>query len=136
MKTKELIIKNEISELSKLAEFIETLGSENDFELALTMNLNIALEEAISNIILYAYPEKMGEFITLTAVNNDGSLIFTISDSGVEFDPTKVDEADVTLTAEERGIGGLGIYLIRQIMDEVVYKRIENKNVLTIKKNL
>ncbi|MFI3333382.1 MAG: SpoIIE family protein phosphatase [Rikenellaceae bacterium] len=133
---RELIIKNEISELNRLAEFIEMLGDERGFDPALTMNLNLALEEAISNIILYAYPEKMGELINIACVDIGGTLIFTISDSGVEFDPTQVEEADVTLSAEERGIGGLGIYLIRQIMDDVKYQRIENKNVLTIKKKL
>lgn len=134
--TAELIIKNDIHELNRLAEFIENLGEEKGFDMSLTMSLNLVLEEAISNIILYAYPEKMGKEIAINFSDYNNSLIFTISDEGVEFDPTKVEEADITLSAEERGIGGLGIFLIRQIMDEVEYKRIENKNVLTIKKNL
>ncbi len=133
---RELTIKNDVAEISRLAEFVEMLGEERGFDPALTMNLNLALEEAVSNIILYAYPEKMGELITVKCVNVAGSLVFTISDSGVEFDPTTVEEADVTLSVEERGTGGLGIFLIRQIMDDVTYQRIENKNVLTIKKNL
>lgn len=133
---KELIIKNEISELERLTQFIESLGDERGFDPALVMNLNLALEEAVSNIILYAFPEKMGELITIACVDSGGKLVFTISDSGVEFDPTRAEEADISLSAEERGIGGLGIYLIRQIMDDVSYQRIENKNVLTIKKNL
>ncbi len=133
---RELVIQNEISELNRVAEFVEQLGEDRGYDLMLTMNLNLVLEEAISNIILYAYPEKMGEQITIGCADVSGTLIFTISDSGVEFDPTRVEEADVTLSAEDRGIGGLGIYLIRQIMDDVQYQRIENKNVLTIKKNL
>ncbi|MFI3315016.1 MAG: ATP-binding protein [Rikenellaceae bacterium] len=133
---RELIIKNEISEINRLAEFIEMLGEEQDFSPSLTMSLNLALEEAVSNIILYAYPEKLGESITITCTNDSNRLVFTISDSGVEFDPTRVEEADTTLSAQERPIGGLGIYLIRKIMDEVCYQRIDNKNILTISKNL
>lgn len=132
----ELIIKNNIDELNKVAEFIEELGEKKEYDMALIMQLNLVLEEAISNIILYAYPQKMGEEILLSFSDLNNSIIFTISDSGVAFDPTKVEEADITLSAEERGIGGLGIFLIRQIMDEVKYERIENKNILTITKNL
>ena len=67
---------------------------------------------------------------------SDKSLIFVLTDSGKEFDPTKAPDADVTLSAEERGIGGLGIFLIRQIMNKVEYQRIEGKNVLTLGKKL
>ena len=59
-----------------------------------------------------------------------------LTDSGTEFDPTKVPDADITLSAEEREIGGLGIFLIRQIMNTVEYQRIDEKNVLTMRKQL
>ncbi len=134
--TTELIIKNEISELDRMAAFIEELGERMSLEMALVMNLNLALEEAVSNIILYAYPQKMGEEISIKCSEVNNSLIFTISDRGIEFDPTQMREVDITLSAEEREIGGLGIFLIRQIMDEVKYERIDDKNILTIKKNL
>ncbi len=134
--TKELIIKNEIAEIDNLAIFIEELGNEFSLDPALVMNLNLALEEAVSNIILYAYPQKLGETISLKASKIGSSIIFAISDNGVEFDPTVLPDADITLSAEDRNIGGLGIFLIRKIMDEVKYERIEGKNVLTIKKDL
>ncbi len=134
--TKELIIKNEISELNRLAEFIELLGEERGFDMALVMNLNLALEEVVSNIILYAYPEKMGKEISIKCTDVDNSLIFIISDNGEQFDPTQMKDADITLSAEEREIGGLGIFLVRNIMDDMKYERVENKNILTIKKNL
>ena len=134
--TTELIIKNEISELNKMAAFIEELGERIGLDMSLVMNLNLALEEAVSNIILYAFPQKMGEEILIKCSEMNNSLIFTISDKGIEFDPTKIENADTSLSAEERKIGGLGIFLIRQIMDEVKYERINNQNILTIKKNL
>lgn len=133
---KTLIIKNEINELSKLALFIEELGEELQLAPDLVFNLNLVLEEAVSNIILYAYPQKMDNEITIQADFNNDSLIFTLTDTGVPFDPTQVADADITLSAEERNIGGLGIFLIKQIMNEVEYQRIEGRNVFTLKKNL
>ena len=96
--------------------------------------------------MLYAYPhDKSGQvFGEFTSIKKEGTkddmdgeyLIFTISDSGIPFDPTKQKPADTTLSAEERAIGGLGIHLVRQLMDEVTYSREENKNVLTLIKKI
>jgi anti-sigma regulatory factor (Ser/Thr protein kinase) len=112
------------------------LGEELNLSPELVFNLNLVLEEAVSNVILYAYPKEEHQEIVLTAKISDKSLIFVLTDSGKEFDPTQAPDADVTLSAEEREIGGLGIFLIRQIMNKVEYQRIEGKNVLTLGKNL
>ena len=131
-----LVIKNDISEISKLAVFIDELGEEMNLTPELIFNLNLVLEEAVSNVILYAYGEEKHKEISLMANMSDGNLVFVLTDSGKEFDPTKVPDADITLSAEEREIGGLGIFLIRQIMDKVDYQRIGEKNVLTMRKQL
>lgn len=131
-----LVIENDISEISKLAVFIDELGEEMNLTPELIFNLNLVLEEAVSNVILYAYGEEKHKEISLMANMSDGNLVFVLTDSGKEFDPTKVPDADITLSAEEREIGGLGIFLIRQIMDKVDYQRIEEKNVLTMRKQL
>ena len=133
---KKLVIKNDISEISKLATFIGELSEELNFTPELNFNLNLVLEEAVSNVILYAYGKEVQKEITLLANMSNNNLIFVLTDSGKEFDPTKVPDADVTLSAEEREIGGLGIFLIRQIMDMVEYQRIDGKNVLTMRKQL
>ena len=133
---KVLVIKNEVAELERLAIFIEQVAEESNLDPETTMNLNLALEEVVSNVILYAYPQKMGEDITITAQLDGGTLVFTITDKGEEFDPTKVEEADVTLDAGDRQIGGLGIFIVRNIMNEVTYQRLEGKNILTLKKNI
>ena len=133
---KKLVIKNDISEISKLATFIEELSEELNLTPELNFNLNLVLEEAVSNVILYAYGKEVQKEITLLANMSNNNLIFVLTDSGKEFDPTKVPDADVTLSAEEREIGGLGIFLIRQIMDMVEYQRIDGKNVLTMRKQL
>ena len=133
---KKLVIKNDITEISKLAIFIEELSEELALAPELTFNLNLVLEEAVSNVILYAYGEEKQKEITLLANMSDNNLIFVLTDSGQEFDPTKVPDADVTLSAEEREIGGLGIFLIRQIMNSIEYQRIDGKNVLIMGKQL
>ena len=133
---KSIILANDISEISRLYEFIEELG--NDFSLSpdIVFNLNLVLEEAVVNIINYAYPQEEHESIYVSARMHEGSLILVLTDTGKEFDPTAAPEADVTLSADDRQIGGLGIFLIRQIMNEVKYERIEGKNVLTLEKKL
>lgn len=133
---KVLVIENEVSEIEKVAQFIEELGKEAALAPDLVFQLNLALEEAVSNVILYAYPQGERHTISLTASAEQGWLVFVLSDTGREFDPTLVADADVTLSAEEREIGGLGIFLVKQIMDTVEYRRIEDKNILTLKKQL
>ena len=133
---KSIILANDISEITRLYEFIEEMG--NDFSLSpdIVFNLNLVLEEAVVNVINYAYPKEEHQYIYLSATMKDGSIILVLTDTGKEFDPTAAPEADVTLSAEDRQIGGLGIFLIRQIMNEVKYERIEGKNVLTLEKKL
>ncbi len=133
---KTLILKNDIAEIGRLAEFVENVGEEFKLTPDLVFNLNLVLEEAVSNVILYAYPKEEHEIITLSVKMDDNMLIFVLTDSGKEFDPTVIPDADVTLSAEEREIGGLGIFLIRQIMNTVEYQRIEGRNVLTLRKEI
>ena len=133
---KSIILANDISEISRLNEFIEEIG--NEFSLApdVIFNLTLVLEEAVVNVINYAYPKEEHESIYLSARMHEGSIVLVLTDTGKEFDPTAAPEADVTLSAEDRQIGGLGIFLIRQIMNEVKYERIEGKNILTLEKKL
>jgi sigma-B regulation protein RsbU (phosphoserine phosphatase) len=74
--------------------------------------------------------------VNIEAQINEKRLKFVISDHGTPFDPTEKEDADVTLSVEERPIGGLGIYLVRQIMDSVNYERLDGMNVLTLRKFL
>ena len=129
-----MILNNEISEISKLQLFVDEIGEELNLAFDVTFNLNLVLEEAISNIIMYAYPKDETQTLTIVAKTQDNNLIFVITDSGKEFDPTQIPDADITLSAEDRQIGGLGIFLIRQIMNKVEYQRIDNKNILTLSK--
>ena len=133
---KSIILANDIAEISRLAQVVDEVGEEFSLTPDVIFNLNLVLEEAVANVINYAYPKEEHESIYLSAKLQEGSIVFVLTDTGKEFDPTMAPEADITLSAEDRPIGGLGIFLIRQIMNEVKYERIEGKNVLTLGKKL
>lgn len=133
---KSIILANDIAEISKLNQFIEEIGEEFSLAPDLVFNLTLVMEEAVVNVINYAYPKEEHEKIYVSARLHEGSIIMVIADNGKEFDPTLAPEADITLSAEERPIGGLGIFLIRNIMNEVKYERIEGRNILTLEKKL
>ena len=133
---KSIILANDISEIARLNEFVEEIGNEFSLSPEVVFNLTLVLEEAVVNIINYAYPKEDHESIYLSAKLYNDSIVLVLTDTGKEFDPTMAPETDITLSADERPIGGLGIFLIRQIMNEVKYERIEGKNVLTLEKKL
>ena len=126
-----LVMRNDIQQIPTLAEWVEMIGLPQE----LNMPINLALEEAVSNVMLYAYPGKSGQ-VLVECDKKEKQLLFTISDSGVPFDPTQQEDPDVTQSAEERPIGGLGIFLVRQIMDDIHYERKDNKNILTLVKKI
>ena len=116
--------------------FVDEVCENVGFDMSTTFKLNLAIEEAVVNVMSYAYPAGTKGDVDIDAEADDEQLKFVISDSGTPFDPTQKGEVDTTLSAEERGIGGLGIHLIRQIMDTINYERLDGKNVLTLHKKL
>ncbi len=131
-----ITLRNTTDEITRLQAFVEEVGEAFELPIKVVMNLTLVLEEAVTNVIMYAYPKGENEHIYLTAKKQDGKLVFVLTDSGKAFDPTQTPEADISLSADERQIGGLGIFLIRKIMNEVKYERIDDKNVLTLEKEL
>ena len=139
MDSKTLVLTNKVEQIEDLKNFIESISEEMKFPHSLVNQLNVALEEAVSNIMLYAYKDVNDEEkkkITLKAEVVKNQLIFTIKDSGRPFDPTLEKDPDISLSAEEREIGGLGIFIIKQVMNEVTYSRVEDENVFVLKKKL
>lgn len=122
-----------------LTDYVDQLCDEYSFAPGISFNLNLVLEEAVSNVVLYAYPDGKEHHITLDAAWNDQErqLSLVLKDHGLPFNPLEeAPEVDTTLDANERSIGGLGIFLIRQMMDEVTYERIDGYNILTMRKNI
>jgi anti-sigma regulatory factor (Ser/Thr protein kinase) len=136
MMEKKLILQNEVEQLSKLSDFIDSIAEELSIDSSMAMSLNLAIEEAVTNVVMYAYPEGEVGNVVIIANFTEGMLIFTISDNGIPFDPTSKTDADVTLNVEERPIGGLGIFLVKNLMDFVGYERKNGYNILTLKKKI
>ena len=131
-----ITLPNDIEEVPQLAAFVDEVCEAVGLDMSTAMGLNLALEEAVVNVMSYAYPSGIMGNVNIEALANEKRLKFVISDWGTPFDPTAEKEVDTTLSAEERPIGGLGIHLVRQIMDSINYERIDGMNVLTLRKKL
>jgi serine/threonine-protein kinase RsbW len=135
-KRKYYVIENQIMELPVLAEKIEKLADRWQLPDPLIMHINLVLEEALSNIIYYGFHDKAKHEIKISISFIPRLLTIRIKDNGIPFDPSLHKEPDITLSSEERPVGGLGIFLISRIMDAVNYSRQKDLNILILNKNL
>ena len=124
-----LILKNDLSELSRIAEEIESHGHTRGWPARWIVNLNLSLDELITNTVSYGYRDTDEHEIRVTLTEQDGTLVVVVEDDGVAFDPfTAAPAPDLEADVEERPIGGLGVYFVRTLMDEVAYERIDDRN--------
>lgn len=133
---KEIKLKNQVGELERVAQFIEEISEELGLSMELQMNLNLVMEEMVSNVIFYAYPEGTDAEIELMVEDDGKELTFVLSDQGREFDPTLKEDADIDVNPIDREIGGMGILIVKNIMNKVTYQRLDGKNLLTMKKEI
>ena len=131
-----LIIRNDVHEVTKFSEFMKRVTAQLNMEKSLAQQLRLAVEEAVVNVIDYAYPAGQEGEIEIRMMSDGKNLKTIIIDSGVAFDPTAKEKADTSLSAEDRQIGGLGILLVRELMDSINYERTDSKNILTLIKKL
>ncbi len=129
-------INNDISELTKIASFIEGFGENNDLPMPVIFDINLSVDELVTNIISYGYISKEPRFIDIFMDLVDNSIIIKIVDDGLEFDPTKKEDPNIDTPVEGKKIGGLGIYFVRKKMDNMFYKRENNQNILTLEKKI
>lgn len=127
---------NRIDELETIRQGLEVLVSDWAIPPHLEIPLNLALEEAFTNVVNYAFDDDNTHEIIIQFKKKEGNLEVTITDDGQPFDPTERVDPDTALGAEERPVGGLGIFLIKKIMDHVEYRRSDNKNQLILTKHL
>ena len=135
-KIKHFVIENKVEELTSLSEKIDKMAEEWELSQALAMNINLVVEEAVTNIIFYAFKDNDKHEIRISVSLNESMLVIKITDSGVPFNPLLQQQPDINLPVEERPVGGLGIFLISQIMDEMNYTRQKNQNILTLNKSI
>ena len=131
-----ITLPNDIAAVPQLTSFVDNVCSRLNIDGSTVMQMNLALEEAVVNVMNYAYPKGIKGDVDIRALCDGAQMKFVLIDSGTPFDPTKHQTPDVQLSADERAIGGLGIFLVTQIMDNVSYERRNEKNILTLCKNL
>ena len=129
---KRLTLTNDLSQLAQLPLFVDQLREELSLDEEKCFNLNLVLEEAATNVISYAFTDDQVHCFTIDAKTEENLLYLTLTDDGAPFDPTEVPPVDTTAPAEERQIGGLGVFLITQLMAEVKYERKNEQNIFTL----
>ena len=132
---REITVTNDVEQVTRLNDFVDAFCAELGIPSTEATQMRLSVEEAAVNVINYAYPEgEIGE-LNVKATATASALKFVLIDSGMSFAPTDAPDVDTSLSAEDRRIGGLGIFLVRQLMDTINYERIDGHNVLTLKKN-
>ena len=132
---KEITLEAKVENLDKVLLFLDTTLEELECPFKEQTQLDIALEEMYVNVAHYAYTPGTGIVnIKLEVLEDPTGVELTLTDSGVPYDPLAKEDPDVTLSAEERAIGGLGIYMVKKSMDEVAYKHVDGKNIFSMKK--
>lgn len=133
---KQIKVKADTSELDNVLSFADAILEEIGCSPKAQMQIDIAIEELFVNIAHYAYPEGEGEaVIYVEPAAEGGAVSITFEDEGVQYDPLKNEDPDITLSADERPIGGLGIFMVKKSMDDVSYEYKDGKNRLTIRKS-
>ena len=129
-------LKSNLSELDALCQKLEKFGQSMGLSKKCIFEANLALDELFTNIISYGFDDKNEHTVTITISLQNDELVFNIEDDGIPFNPTEAETPDLECTIEECRIGGLGIHLAKNLMDEVCYQRCKEKNILTLKKNI
>lgn len=134
---KEITVKAELDMLDEVIAFVEEQLEAADCPMKTQMQISVAVEELFVNIAHYAYPPKTGDATITMEIKGDpkyAEIIF--EDTGVPYNPLEKPDPDITVSAEERPIGGLGIFMVKKSMDEMLYEYTDGKNIVTIRKTL
>jgi anti-sigma regulatory factor (Ser/Thr protein kinase) len=133
----EITIEAKIENLDEVLGFVDGQLEELECPMKAQMQIDVAVEEIFVNIASYAYAPGVGNAVVRFESSQDpASVTITFIDSGIPYDPVRKDDPDVTLSAEERGIGGLGIYMAKKAMDDMKYVYRDGQNILSISKSI
>lgn len=134
---REITIEAKLENLDEVLGFVDGQLEELECPMKAQMQIDVAVEEIFVNIASYAYAPGVGDAVVRFESSQDpASVTITFIDSGVPYDPVQKDDPDVTLSAEERGIGGLGIYMAKKAMDDMKYVYRDGQNILSISKSI
>lgn len=134
---KELTVEATVESIPVITEFVDGQLEQLGCPMKAQAQIDIAIDELFSNIVHYAYHPGTGPAtVRIEVVEEPLSVIITFIDQGVPYDPLAKEDPDVTLPAEERDIGGLGIYIVKKNMNEITYEYKDGKNILRIRKEI
>ena len=134
---KELTIAATVENIETVTDFVNEQLESLDCPMKAQMQIDIAIDELFGNIAQYAYNPEIGQAtVRVEVVEDPLSVVISFIDNGVPYDPLAKADPDTTLSAEEREIGGLGIYMVKKTMDDITYEYKDGQNILKIKKNL
>ena len=134
---KELTIAATVENIEAVTDFVNEQLEALECPVKARMQINIAIDELFGNIAQYAYHPKTGDAtVRVEVIQEPLSVVITFIDQGVPFDPLKNEDPDTGLSAEERDVGGLGIFMVKKSMDEISYAYKDGKNILSIRKQL
>jgi len=129
-----LVLWNDTAELARLDAFVSGYCEQHGLSPSIAMELNLVAEECFVNVVEYGFDDQARHQIQVEMELTMDAVIITVEDDGVAFDPLSVPEFDPKTPIEQRRVGGLGIHLVRSLMDDVTYQRIGGKNRLTLRK--
>ena len=127
-----LHLQNKIAEVARLVDAVESFGSHAGLSSDLTYRLTLSLDEIVSNVIRHGYSDSNDHVVEVRLSVHDGVVTSVIEDDGHPYDPRESPEPDLSMPVEQRGPGGLGIFLVRQMMDSIDYARRDGRNILTV----
>jgi serine/threonine-protein kinase RsbW len=135
-KTTSMRIKNDLGELETICQHLQAYGQANGLDRKVIFEINLAIDEIFTNIVSYAFDDEDAHWVDISLDLRDGEITIEIKDEGKAFDPQKTRSPDVKCAIEERYVGGLGIHLIKNLMDDMCYRREKMSNILTLKKKI
>lgn len=129
-------LSNDLSELNQLAQKLEAFGQQESLTAEIVQQLNLALDELVTNTINYGYAEEGTGTIEVKIERNGSSIEVTLADTGRPFNPFSADEPDTDADIDDRPIGGLGVFLVRSIIDDCRYAHEAGRNVVRLRKKI
>lgn len=134
--SKNILIKNNLSEIERLSKAVAEFGEKNNLSSEVIYDVRLALEEVVSNIINYGFEDNYEHQISIEMNLQGETLTMKIKDDGKPFNPLEVKSTNLEKPFDEREIGGMGIHIVQQLMDELRYNREKDNNILLLKKHI
>jgi serine/threonine-protein kinase RsbW len=128
----DILVPARLESLQPLLQFVESCAKGQDFGKARRWEIELVMEEILVNIFNYAYPDRQGDVGIACRSDDDGKLLVEITDQGIPFDILSLNDPDLQAGIEERKIGGLGVFFVKQLIRDIRYRRESGRNILTL----